>query len=92
MATRTSFRPRPVDVNKQLTIVRDLSELDTTDGLLPKEPEPAAQQQQQAQGDGHHADAAAGSSQPVCARRTAGAQGEAQSAPRAPSACETPPC
>lgn len=29
MATRLSFRPRPVDINKQLNIVRDLSELDT---------------------------------------------------------------
>ncbi|GBF97060.1 hypothetical protein Rsub_09533 [Raphidocelis subcapitata] len=32
MGTRTSFRPRPVDANKPLLIVRDLSELDTQDG------------------------------------------------------------
>eukprot|EP00983_Pelagomonas_calceolata_P132400 1161864-Pelagomonas_calceolata.AAC.21 len=43
MATRTSIRPRPVDINKQLTIVRDIGELDTTEGL-PKE-----------QGEAHHA-------------------------------------
>jgi hypothetical protein len=32
MGTRTSFRPRPVDVNKPLPIVRDLSELDIQEG------------------------------------------------------------
>jgi len=39
--TRTSIRPRPVDINKQLTIVRDIGELDTTDGLK-EEPQQAA--------------------------------------------------
>ncbi len=34
MATRLSFRPRPLDLNKPLTIVRDINELDTTDGLV----------------------------------------------------------
>eukprot|EP00195_Chlamydomonas_chlamydogama_P006076 CAMPEP_0202910272 /NCGR_PEP_ID=MMETSP1392-20130828/51605_1 /ASSEMBLY_ACC=CAM_ASM_000868 /TAXON_ID=225041 /ORGANISM="Chlamydomonas chlamydogama, Strain SAG 11-48b" /LENGTH=482 /DNA_ID=CAMNT_0049600335 /DNA_START=92 /DNA_END=1536 /DNA_ORIENTATION=+ len=33
MSTRTSFRPRPVDINKQLVIVRDVSELDNSDGV-----------------------------------------------------------
>lgn len=33
MATRTSIRPRPVDVQKQLIIVRNLEELDSTDGI-----------------------------------------------------------
>lgn len=33
MGTRTSFRPRPVDINKPLPIVRDLSELDAQDGV-----------------------------------------------------------
>jgi len=37
MATRTSIRPRPVDISRQLVIVRDIGELDTTEGL-PKEP------------------------------------------------------
>jgi len=32
MGTRTSFRPRPVDLNKPLPIVRDLSELDAQEG------------------------------------------------------------
>ena len=32
MGTRTSFRPRPVDANKPLLIVRDLSELDAQEG------------------------------------------------------------
>ena len=35
--TRTSFRPRPLDVNRQLPIVRDLSELDSTEGLVSRE-------------------------------------------------------
>lgn len=35
--TRTSFRPRPLDINRQLPIVRDLSELDSTDGLVSRE-------------------------------------------------------
>jgi hypothetical protein len=34
MGTRTSFRPRPLDVGRPLPIVRDLAELDNTDGLL----------------------------------------------------------
>ncbi|GFR40774.1 hypothetical protein Agub_g1388 [Astrephomene gubernaculifera] len=33
MATRTSFRPRPVDISRQLNIVRDVAELDKTDDL-----------------------------------------------------------
>jgi enhancer of polycomb-like protein len=33
MATRTSIRPRPVDVQKQLVIVRNLEDLDSTDGI-----------------------------------------------------------
>ncbi|KAG2498114.1 hypothetical protein HYH03_003872 [Edaphochlamys debaryana] len=33
MATRTSIRPRPVDVGRQLTIVRDVAELDNNDEL-----------------------------------------------------------
>jgi hypothetical protein len=33
MSTRTSFRPRPLDTTRQLTIVRDVAELDSTDGL-----------------------------------------------------------
>ena len=32
MTTRLGFRPRPVDVNKELFIVRDESELDIEDG------------------------------------------------------------
>lgn len=32
--SRVSFRPRPVDVAKQLSIVRDVNELDNADGLL----------------------------------------------------------
>ena len=35
--TRTSFRPRPLDINRQLPIVRDLSELDSTEGLVSRE-------------------------------------------------------
>ena len=34
MATRLSFRPRPLDLNKPLTIVRDINELDPTDVLV----------------------------------------------------------
>lgn len=30
MATRTSFRPRPLDLNKQIEIIRDISQLDST--------------------------------------------------------------
>ena len=37
MATRLSFRPRPLDLNKPLTIVRDINELDTTDGLVSRD-------------------------------------------------------
>lgn len=33
MGTRLSFRPRPLDIFKQLSIVRDLDELDSQDGL-----------------------------------------------------------
>ncbi|GLC38898.1 hypothetical protein PLESTB_000459500 [Pleodorina starrii] len=33
MATRTSIRPRPVDILRQLNIVRDVAELDKTDDL-----------------------------------------------------------
>lgn len=43
MATRTSVRARPVDINRPLTIVRDVSELDTTDGLFVKEEAPAGE-------------------------------------------------
>jgi hypothetical protein len=32
MATRLSFRPRPLDHNKQLSIVRDVEELDKNEG------------------------------------------------------------
>ena len=35
--TRTSFRPRPLDINRQLPIVRDLDELDSTEGLVSRE-------------------------------------------------------
>lgn len=44
MATRTSIRPRQLDINKQLSIIRDISELDSTDGLLllPKDPDAPA--------------------------------------------------
>ena len=35
--TRTSFRPRPLDINRQLPIVRDLAELDSTEGLVSRE-------------------------------------------------------
>ena len=38
MSTRTSFRPRPLDTTRQLTIVRDVAELDSTDGLDPAAP------------------------------------------------------
>ena len=31
MGTRTSFRPRPVDINRPLPIVRDLADLDSQD-------------------------------------------------------------
>ena len=37
MATRTSFRPRPLDIHKQLPIVRELDQLDSTDGLVSRE-------------------------------------------------------
>lgn len=37
MGTRTSFRPRPLDLQKQLPIVRDLKDLDSTDGLVSRE-------------------------------------------------------
>ena len=37
MATRTSFRPRPLDIQKQLPIVRDLNALDSTEGLVSRE-------------------------------------------------------
>ncbi len=30
MATRTSFRPRPLDHNKQIEIIRDFTQLDST--------------------------------------------------------------
>jgi len=33
MTTRLGFRPRPVDVNKELAIVRDEAELDNDDSL-----------------------------------------------------------
>lgn len=33
MTTRLGFRPRPVDVNKELAIVRDEAELDNDDAL-----------------------------------------------------------
>lgn len=42
MATRTSFRPRPVDTARQLTIVRDEAELDSTDGLDPAQQQAGA--------------------------------------------------
>jgi hypothetical protein len=45
MATRTSIRPRPLDVNKQLVIVRELSELDAWESGLPKELQDASTQQ-----------------------------------------------
>ncbi len=35
--TRTSFRPRPLDINRKLPIVRELSELDSTEGLVSRE-------------------------------------------------------
>lgn len=37
MSTRTTFRPRPLDLHKQLPIVRDLKDLDSTDGLVSRE-------------------------------------------------------
>lgn len=33
MATRLSIRPRPLDVSKPLNIVKDVNELDSTEGL-----------------------------------------------------------
>eukprot|EP00873_Tetraselmis_striata_P028408 jgi/Tetstr1/448672/TSEL_035912.t1 len=35
--TRLSFRPRPLDINKQLEIVRDVKDLDSSDGLVSRE-------------------------------------------------------
>lgn len=37
MSTRLSFRPRPLDLNKPLTIVRDINELDAADGLVSRD-------------------------------------------------------
>ncbi|KAK9843485.1 hypothetical protein WJX81_005242 [Elliptochloris bilobata] len=37
MATRTSFRPRPLDLSKPLPIVRDVRELDNAEGLVSRE-------------------------------------------------------
>ena len=37
MTTRTSFRPRPLDITKQLAIVRDLEDLDSADGLVSRD-------------------------------------------------------
>ena len=37
MTTRLGFRPRPVDVNKELSIVRDESQLDTEDAFGAKD-------------------------------------------------------
>jgi hypothetical protein len=34
MATRTSFRPRPLDTGRQLPLVRLLSELDNNEALV----------------------------------------------------------
>jgi hypothetical protein len=33
MSTRAAIRPRPLDINKQLLIVKDVSELDSSDAL-----------------------------------------------------------
>lgn len=35
-----TVRPRPLDINKQLQIVRDINELDSTDGLPGGTPAP----------------------------------------------------
>lgn len=37
MATRTSFRPRPLDLSKPLPIVRDVRDLDNAEGLVSRE-------------------------------------------------------
>ena len=37
MATRTSFRPRPLDLSKPLPIVRDVRELDNAENLASRE-------------------------------------------------------
>jgi len=36
-STRTSFRPRPLDLTKQLDIVRDSRDLDIQDGSVSRE-------------------------------------------------------
>ena len=36
-STRLSFRPRPLDLNKQLDIVRDSKDLDNQDGNVSRE-------------------------------------------------------
>jgi hypothetical protein len=35
--TRLSFRPRPLDINKQLEIVRDSKDLDSQDGVVSRD-------------------------------------------------------
>lgn len=37
MASRVSFRPRPLDVNKPLCVVKDLAELDSSDALVSRD-------------------------------------------------------
>ncbi len=37
MSTRLSFRPRPLDINRPLAIVRELKDLDSTDGLVSRD-------------------------------------------------------
>jgi hypothetical protein len=50
-STLASRRPRPVDVNKQLLIVRDISELDNTDFASNLEDNIKAEQPKLAQTD-----------------------------------------
>jgi hypothetical protein len=37
MATRTSFRPRPLDLSKPLPIVRDVRDLDNAEALVSRD-------------------------------------------------------
>ena len=53
MGTRTSFRPRPVDVNKPLPVVRDLSELDSQDGANGDKPQDVKVRTRKLHAEGH---------------------------------------
>lgn len=37
MTSRVSFRPRPLDVNKPLCVVKDLAELDSSDAIVSRD-------------------------------------------------------